>query len=154
MKSNTVEHNPIFSKTTSEFTFPAVLGPETAVLLIIGSEHKKPHFHISMNHVLFTGIRLDRPDYCFHEESQRFLSHEQREALIQFLKSDPYANRENNTIRKEKTVWEWLVFEWNVGVARIDGGHIDVQKIKMPNYSKLPVRKYDINASDNRQHIS
>lgn len=150
MKITENMHNPIFSKVTPEFTFPSVLGSEIAVLLVIGSERRKPHFHISINHVVFTGIRLDVPDYCFHEESQRFLSHEQREAMIQFLKSDPYANRENCTVRRESTVWEWLVFEWNVGVARIDGGHIDVQKIKMPNYEKLPVKKYDTDIMDNK----
>lgn len=148
-------HNPIEVSSSGTFMFPTIVGPFPAQLIVIGGEGNAPHFHISVNGIIFTSIRLDKPKYHFHKESYRYLSDEQLYAMISFLRSDPYGNMSVEERKmyglSSKTEWERLVFFWKTDCRNKPCKSIDTDNPIMPDYSKLTTKPYVKWKHDNRK---
>ena len=93
-----------------------------------------PHFHLRKESEwgkFHTCIKIESPEYFWHEGKRGTLNSKQRKALVEFMNSpvgiSKYADRfENN--------WELVCFLWDINNSTISVSDNAV----MPNYGLLP----------------
>ena len=93
-----------------------------------------PHFHLRREGEwgkFHTCIKIESPEYFWHEGKRGVLNSGQRKALVEFMKSpvgiNKYANRfENN--------WELICFMWDINNSDMQISN----DATMPDYTLLP----------------